>query len=117
MYHFYITIIDTLPQSITVPLNIVVEAYKPGGGNVNYPPATAYDIVDGNTVVSCLSAPGSSLTINPMTSDITTVRYSSTDFQQNSVSASFTIAIRDSTRLIIIEISVSDTDTIDGLKT
>lgn len=88
---FAVNVVDTTPPQVTVPANISAEATAAGGNVVDYA-TSATDIVDGTTTVVCSPASGSTFAITT-----TTVNCTSTDAHGNVGSASFTVAIVDTT--------------------
>jgi hypothetical protein len=87
---FTVTIVDTTPPSLNLPVNILAEATGPGGRVVSYT-ATASDLV-GVTSFSCAPASGSTFPLGT-----TTVNCSASDAAGNSANGSFTITIVDTT--------------------
>jgi hypothetical protein len=92
---FTATVVDTTAPSVLVPANIVVEATGPSGAVVTFS-ASASDIVDGSVAVTCTPASGSTFAIAT-----TTVTCSATDAHGNTGSASFDVAVQDTTAPVI----------------
>lgn len=90
---FNVKVEDTTAPVITAPANVNAEATGPSGAAVNYPAATASDIVDGTTAASCSPASGSTFGFGD-----TTVTCNATDARGNRATAkTFTITVRDTT--------------------
>jgi HYR domain len=122
---FQVTVQDTTPPVITVPADFAVEATGPSGAVVTYS-VSATDLVDGTDPVSCSPASGSTFALGA-----TTVSCTSTDAHGNTGSASFQVAVQDTTPPVItvpadfaveatgpsgavVTYSVSATDLVDG---
>ncbi len=88
---FTITVVDTTPPVVTVPADITTEAASAAGASVAFS-ATADDIVDGGLTPVCTAASGSTFPLGP-----TVVTCTATDASDNDGSASFTIAVVDTT--------------------
>src|SRR5262249_49341636 len=86
-----VTPTDTTPPVITVPADITAEATEPGGAHVGYT-VTASDDVDGPVSVTCVPASGSLFPIGT-----TTVNCSASDAAGHTATASFHVAVRDTT--------------------
>ena len=89
---FKITVVDTTPPAVTPPANITAEASGPSGAVVNYPDATASDLVDGAVTAACAPSSGGTFALGE-----TTVTCSATDAHGNTGSASFKITVVDTT--------------------
>jgi hypothetical protein len=90
---FTVTVTDASgPAFTSVPGALTVEANGPSGSIVNYQSPTAVDTVDGPQLVSCAPA---THTLFPIGS--TTVQCSASDNHGNSSSASFQVAVVDTT--------------------
>jgi HYR domain len=90
---FTVTVSDASgPAFTSVPGTVTVEANGPSGSIVNYQAPTAVDTVDGPQLVSCAPA---THTLFPIGS--TTVQCSASDNHGNSSSASFQVAVVDTT--------------------
>ncbi len=90
---FGVTVKDTTPPAFkTLPGDVVAEAVDSGGSTVTYAGATAVDAVDGAILPSCAPASGSKFPIGT-----TTVSCRATDSRGNSRSASFFVAVVDTT--------------------
>jgi len=85
---------DTTPPALSnVPANIQVEANGPSGSVVNFSTPTATDDVDGPiALVTCNPPSGSTFALGT-----TTVTCSASDSQGNTGSATFTVAVVDTT--------------------
>jgi hypothetical protein len=88
---FDVTVQDTTPPTVTVPADKTVEATGPSGAAVTFT-ASASDLVDGTTSVSCSPVSGSMFALGD-----TTVTCSSTDTRSNTGSSSFNVKVRDTT--------------------
>jgi hypothetical protein len=93
---FTITVVDTTPPTLTLPSDIIEEAQGPSGNAINYPAASATDIVDGTRPVTCTPPPGSTFPLGS-----TTVTCSSSDTRGNTATDSFTITVQDKTPPVI----------------
>ncbi len=95
---FTISVCDrTPPVLVGVPPNLPCqEATTLGGSVVSYSPPTASDIVDGAVTVVCTPPSGSKFMVGT-----TTVTCIATDSRANSVTASFTVKICDTTPPVI----------------
>jgi HYR domain len=108
-----VTFVDTAPPAFSnVPANITAEANSPGGSNVNYTTPTASDAVDGPAVVTCTPPPGSMFPLGS-----TSVTCSASDAHGNTSTASFSVAVVDTTKptLIVPADSAAYADTPSGL--
>ena len=122
---FTVTVGDTTPPSVTAPANITAEAISSAGAAVTFS-ASASDLVDGATAVTCAPASGSTFAIGT-----TSVSCTSTDGRGNTGSGSFTVTVRDTTPPVVTTsgnvtvpatspgggvatFSVSATDSVDG---
>ena len=86
----HITVVDTTAPTVSVPANITAEAASASGAAVTFS-ASATDIVNGSTAVSCAPASGSTFVIGA-----TTISCSATD-GHNTGSGSFTVTVVDTT--------------------
>ena len=84
---FTVTVVDTTPPVVTVPANITADATSLVGAAVTFT-ASASDIVDGATAVTCFPASGSTFRIGT-----TTVDCFSTDSHDNLGRASFAVTV------------------------
>ena len=91
---FTVTITDKTAPVLSLPNPAPVEATSAAGAAVVYS-ASALDLVDGSTAVSCLPVSGSTFAIAPTTSGVTTVNCTSTDKSGNTAPGSFTITVQD----------------------
>ena len=126
---FAVTVRDTAPPAVTVPLLFSMEATSAAGAVVAYSGVSATDAVDGPVaVVACLPASGGTFAIGS-----TPVVCTATDSSGNSSSASFTVTVRDTTPpavsvpasitagaagasgAVVTYSGVSATDTVDGV--
>jgi hypothetical protein len=89
---FTVTVQDTTPPTLTVPLSITVEASEPST-SVSYPPATATDTVDPLPRVECY--PASPIIIAGTGSQ--TINCNATDKSGNTAQKSFTVTVQDTT--------------------
>jgi len=86
-----IAVVDTTAPSLSLPASVTREATGPFGAVVAFT-VSALDLVDGDTPVACSPASGTSFGLGT-----TAVHCSSVDSSGNTVSGSFTVAVRDST--------------------
>ena len=86
-----VTIVDTRPPALSLPVAVAAEATGPAGAAVTFA-ATAADLVDGAVAPNCVPASGSSFAIGA-----TTVTCSATDAHGNASSAAFTVTVTDTT--------------------
>ena len=108
-----VTFVDTIPPTFSnVPTNITAEANGPGGSVVNYTTPTASDAQDGPAVVTCSPPPGSLFALGT-----TPVTCSASDVHSNASTASFSVAVVDTTKptLIVPNDSAAYADTPAGL--
>jgi hypothetical protein len=84
---FDITVVDTQPPAITVPPSKQVSTTSRSGKVVAYN-ASATDVVDGPTAVTCAPASGSRFPVGP-----TTVTCSASDSRSNVSSAAFAVTV------------------------
>jgi hypothetical protein len=90
---FTVTVTDASgPQFSSVPGPVTAEANGPGGAVVNYTTPTAVDTVDGPQLVSCSPASQTLFSLGT-----TTVHCSAADNHGNNSSASFQVAVVDTT--------------------
>jgi len=93
---FRITVQDTTPPALTLPLPIgPIEGNTLGGANVTYA-VSANDLVDGAVPVTCDKASGSLFPVGT-----TTVTCSASDVRSNKGTASFTVTVKDTTAPVI----------------
>ncbi|MBI4311130.1 MAG: HYR domain-containing protein, partial [Chloroflexi bacterium] len=88
---FSVTVADTTPPVVTVPVNITAEATGPAGAAVAFI-ASATDLVDGALPVTCIPASGTTFPIGT-----TTANCSGSDSRGNISSGSFSVTVRDTT--------------------
>jgi hypothetical protein len=86
-----VTVIDTTPPAVTVPVDIIAEATGPSGAIVNYT-ASANDNVDGTLTPICTPASGSTFPLGA-----TAVTCSTADGAGNTGSGAFNVVVRDTT--------------------
>lgn len=90
--HFDVIVQDTTPPTVTVPDDRTVEATGPSGAAVAFD-ATASDLVDGATAVTCDPASGSTFALDKTTK----VTCTSTDAHGNPGTGSFNVTVQDTT--------------------
>ena len=100
---FNVTVRDTTPPSLTVPLNVSVEATGPMTA-VTYGTATASDSVSGVASISYSALSGSLFPVGA-----TTVFVTATDGRGNSVTKSFTVTVKDTTAPVITTVPANVT--------
>ncbi len=89
---FTVTVIDTTPPELTVPLDIFVEANRQGGGaQVTLPDATALDLADPNPTLSYSKGSG------VFAFGVTTVQVTARDASGNVTTTSFKVTVVDTT--------------------
>ena len=88
---FSITVRDTTPPTVSVPVDLTLEATGPSGRAVNFN-SNASDIVDGSLGVNCNPQSGSTFHLGQ-----TKVQCSATDSAGNTGTNDFIITIRDTT--------------------
>jgi hypothetical protein len=88
---FTVTVVDTTPPDVSVPSDITEEATGPAGAKVTYA-ASADDIVDGAVAVDCSRSSGAMFRLGT-----TIVTCTATDDAGNTGSASFEVAVVDTT--------------------
>jgi hypothetical protein len=88
---FNIIVEDTTPPEVTVPTNVSIEAGEGGQVIVAFD-ASATDLVDGDTSVSCDPASGSSFSVGE-----NIVTCTSTDTSGNEGTANFSVIVSDTT--------------------
>ncbi len=92
---FTVTVGDTTAPVLTLPMIAPAFATSANGNVVNYT-ATALDIVDGSTAVTCSPASGSTFPIAT-----TTVNCSTSDTRGNTSTGSFTVSITNTAPTIV----------------
>ncbi len=92
---FNITVQDTTAPELTLPNNVMAEATSGLGAIVNYPNATATDLV-GVSALTYSRAPGSVFSFGT-----TTVTVTALDAAGNSATGSFTVAVQDTTPPVV----------------
>jgi hypothetical protein len=108
-----VTFVDTTPPTFSnVPANITAEANGPGGSVVNYTIPTASDAQDGPVVVTCNPPSGSLFPLGTKP-----VTCSASDTHSNASTASFGVAVVDTTKptLVVPNNSAAYADTPAGL--
>ena len=100
---FNVTVQDTTPPTIIgTPGNTSTEATSSSGATVSYTLPTATDVVDGTDAVTCTPSAGT------FALGTTTVNCSAHDAHQNqAVSTSFTVTVKDTTPPVITSVSPS----------
>ena len=91
---FDVSVVDTTAPVLSVK-DIIAEATSPAGAAVSYS-ASAADLVDGSTPVSCTIAAGSSFSIG-----VTVVTCNAADKAGNQASAHFTVTVQDTTAPVL----------------
>lgn len=90
---FTVTVVDTTPPALSgMPGHQVLEATSAAGASFTYAP-TAVDLVAGPVPVSCSPVSGTTFALD----SITPVTCTASDGFSNTVSASFTVTVRDTT--------------------
>lgn len=89
---FDVRVQDTTAPSITVPASIAVEATGPNGATVNYGAAATQDAVDGAGTAVCSPASGTAFAVG-----VTDVDCDAVDARGNASTASFEVAVHDTT--------------------
>ena len=89
---FQVTVVDTLPPSVTGGDDVTVEATGPDGAIVAYTLPVATDLVDGARPVTCTPAPGSRFHLGD-----TTVQCSAADTLGHKTTGSFKVSVVDTT--------------------
>ncbi len=92
---FVVTVTDTTPPTLAVPVDVSAAAVDRNGASVQFV-ATAHDIVDGDIVPACSPASGSAFPLGN-----TLVRCTATDAAGNSVSKTFSVNVSDQTAPVI----------------
>src|SRR5207245_5135127 len=85
---FNVVVTDTTPPVLTVPGSQNVETENPAGRAVNYPAATANDLVSGPITPICSPASGATFVIGT-----TPVHCTATDAHGNNSSGNFTVTV------------------------
>jgi hypothetical protein len=93
---FSVTVRDTTAPAISVPADITAEATGRDGARVSYPAATASDTVSGTVAVSCSPASGSTFGLGT-----TAVTCTAQDSAGNQATATFNVAVVDTTAPVI----------------
>jgi hypothetical protein len=88
---FNVIVQDTTAPTLTLPADQTAEATGPSGATVTFS-ATASDLVDGATTVTCSPVSGSTFALGN-----TTVNCTSTDLAGNTAAGSFTVHVVDTT--------------------
>jgi hypothetical protein len=91
---FTVTVADTTPPVLTVPLALTVDATSPAGAAVTFP-ASATDLVSGAVPVSCSPASGATFAIGT-----TAVGCVAQDAAQNTVRRSFEVKVLGPSQII-----------------
>ena len=89
---FDVRVEDTTAPAITVPASVAVEATGPGGAIVDYGDIATDDLVDGASVANCTPPTGSEFALG-----VTLVDCNAEDARGNGGSASFEVAVHDTT--------------------
>jgi hypothetical protein len=98
---FKVTVRDTTPPVLALPLDITAEATSASGAAVTYT-VSATDLVDGNVAVQCTPVSGSTFALGT-----TTVSCSSSDTRGNTATDSFHVTVRDTTPPQIVSITAN----------
>lgn len=88
---FDVAVVDTTPPALTLPADITEEATGPTGAVVSWT-ASASDLVDGSTTVTCNRTSGSTFALGTVT-----VTCSSTDVAGNIAQGTFGVTVQDTT--------------------
>jgi hypothetical protein len=88
---FQVTVVDTTPPGLTLPLDTTIEATGPDGAAFTFT-ASAFDIVSGSVAVSCSSPSGSTFALGP-----TVDACQAADGSGNMAQGSFTVIVVDTT--------------------
>ncbi|MBI3402684.1 MAG: VCBS repeat-containing protein [Acidobacteria bacterium] len=88
---FNVTVGDTTPPVLSLPVPLTVEATNAAGATVSYS-GSASDLVSGAVAVACSPTSGSTFQLGT-----TTVNCSASDAAGNTAHGSFTVAVRDTT--------------------
>src|SRR5207244_3181196 len=105
---FTVTVRDTTAPTITVPSNTNVEATGPLGAGLTFT-ASATDAVDGSVLVSCTPFSGATFPIGT-----TTVNCTAADTRGNTMLASFTVTVRDSSGPVVTILAPANGATLSG---
>lgn len=89
---FGVTVRDTLMPAVTCPPNVAVEATNQGTTLVNYPPATAADLVDGEVTLTYSQRTATGFPVGT-----TVVTVTGTDDAGNAGTCTFLVTVRDAT--------------------
>jgi hypothetical protein len=88
---FTVTVQDTVPPVLTLPMNITAEATGPAGAAITYN-AAAIDAIDGPLAPACLPVSGSAFPLG-----LTPVNCTVADRSGNMTQGSFTVTVQDTT--------------------
>jgi hypothetical protein len=88
---FLVTVVDTTGPALAVPAGVAAEAAGPAGAPVAYA-ATATDLVDGAVTPTCAPPPGAVFPLGA-----TSVTCTAADTRGNTVTATFTATVADTT--------------------
>lgn len=108
---FVVHVVDTTAPVLSLPSDIIDEALGPNG-NVESFTATASDLVDGPTEVSCTPLSGSTFGLGD-----TTVNCNSTDSHGNTSEGTFKITVQDTTAPSVSTTSPSANSYLKGIVT
>lgn len=92
---FSVTVQDTTPPALTLPMDILAEATGAAGAVISYT-ASATDLVDGSVLVSCSPDSGSIFGFGT-----TQVNCSASDSHSNTANNSFNVTVEDSTAPVL----------------
>ena len=101
---FQVTVVDTTPPKLSIPLDMTVQAS--GTGAVVTFSASASDLVDGSIPITCTPASGSTFPLGT-----TTVTCSATDKTGNEASGSFKVTVTPSSSTVTVTVKLLDSST------
>ncbi|HEX5333378.1 MAG TPA: HYR domain-containing protein [Cellulomonas sp.] len=92
---FTVTVQDTTRPTVTVPVNMTLEATSANGAQGTYA-SSAADLVDGTLTPTCAPAAGATFPLG-----LTTVTCTATDAHANTATGSFTVTVVDTTAPVV----------------
>jgi hypothetical protein len=98
---FNVTVRDTTPPVLALPLEVTAEATSAAGADVTYA-VSATDLVDGSVAVQCTPVSGSTFALGT-----TTVNCSSSDTRGNTATDSFDVLVQDTTPPQVISVTAT----------